>query len=495
MNIPYQLLQVIVIPIFAAIICAVSGKRLGKNLAWIALIALAYTTLLLANVGYNLWISGGQISESYPWSTSVLNLNFGFLADGLSLPVAIIINIICAASAIYSFRYMEHRIEALYGKEDKTKYSIYYSFLLLLPVSFVGISLSTNLIEMFLFTELALVPTYVIIDYFGYLDKHRIAIMSFMWGQAGAAVFLIGVVLASAGDGSFEISALSTLNGTSLGFLVCLFIIIGWLVKMATFGFHVWVPYVDAEPPTSMAAILAIIVGLGSYVIARLLFVQLYTSFQVFSVPLMILAIITLIYGAFLTLAQDDVKRLYACSTISQTAYSLLGIASLTTLGAEGGVFYFISHILGKFILFSVAGIIVTQTGVRNIKEMGGLAHKMPLTATLCIVGSMILSAMPPTSGFQAEWILFSGVFQQGINGATINIVIAVIGIFATFLTAVYTFWPVIRIFFGELPSSLEKAKEAPLSMTIPLFILVILALIIGIYPALITHFLSAFFI
>jgi NADH-quinone oxidoreductase subunit M len=318
--------------------------------------------------------------------------------------------------------------------------------------------------------------------------------MYFLWNHVGAALFLIGIVLAFSGSGSFSITSLSMISGTSLGFWVCLLILLGWLVKMATFGFHVWIPYAHGNSPTSIAAIIATIVGLGNYVIVRLLYGQMFTTFQVFSIPLMILALVTMIYGAFLTMAQDDVKRMYACSTISQTAYSLLGIASLTALGAEGGVFYFISHTLGKCILFSVAGILVTQTGIRNMKEMGGLARKMPLTATLCIIGSIILSAMPPLSGFQAEWILFSGIFQRGINGATLNLAIAVIGIFATFLTIVYTFWPVTRIFFGELPASLSDAKEAPLSMLVPLFALAGVSIIIGVYPGLITRLLGAFF-
>jgi NADH-quinone oxidoreductase subunit M len=219
----------------------------------------------------------------------------------------------------------------------------------------------------------------------------------------------------------------------------------------------------------------------------------MFASFQFYSLPLMILAVVTMIYGAYLTMGQNDVKRLFACSTIGQTSYSILGLASMTALGVEGGVFYFISHILGKAILFSVAGILVTQTGTRNIKEMGGLAQKMPLTATLCLLGAMILSAIPPLSGFQGEWLLFTGVFQQGLT-STVYLIIAVIAVFATFLTAVYTFWPAIRIFFGPLSPSMEKVKEAPLTMTVPLCILAVLSVLIGLFPEIILHFLSSVF-
>ena len=490
MLVPYALLQVIIGPIAVTFLSVFLGKKVGKRLGWIAFGILAYTSLLLINAGLELWKSNGQIYEEYYWSTAVFNLKFGFLADGLSLPVAFIMNIICAACAVYSIHYIEHRIEQLYGKKETGMYTVYYSIYLLFAVGLVGVALSTNLIQLYLFVELVLIPAYIIIDFFGYGDRHRIAMMYFIWNHIGAALFLVGVVSAYIGTGSFEVNALSTLSGTSLGFWVCFLILVGWLVKMATFGFHVWLPYAHSESTTSITPMIATIVGLGSYVFARLLFGELPKTFEVFSVPLMILALITIVYGAFLTMAQDDIKRLYACSTISQSAYSLLGIASLTTMGVTGGVFYFLSHILGKCILFSAAGILLVQTGARNIKEMGGLGRKMPLTATLCILGSMILSAIPPLSGFQAEWIMFVGIFQLGSYNAMLNLIVAMVGIFATFLSVVYTFWPIARVFFGPLPASLENVKEAPLSMIIPLFVLALVSFLIGVFPELITNFL-----
>ena len=490
MQIPYMLLQTVLVPTLSAPILALLGQKIGKRVGWIACGILTYTTLLLIIAGVNLWNGVVPIQEEYTWSTSVFSLQFGFLADGLSLPVAFIMNLVCAACAAYSIHYMEHRIDQLY-EGRKGMHAIYYAIYLLFAVGLVGVALSTNLIELYLFVELTLVPSYIMIDLYGYVDRHRIAMMYFIWNHVGAALFLIGVVLAAVGSGgNFGVNAISSISG-ALSFWVCLLILIGWLVKMATFGFHVWLPYAHGEHPTSIAAIIATIVGLGNYVIVRLLIEQIPATFQIFSLPLMILALITMVYGAFLTIAQDDIKRLYACSTISQTAYSLLGLGSLTAIGITGGVFYFLSHTIGKCILFSVAGIILCQTGIRDMRKMGGLAKKMPLTATLCVLGSMILSAIPPLSGFQAEWIMFTGIFKQGTLGTTLNLVIAIIGIFATFLTTVYTFWPVMRVFFGPLPKSLENVKEAPLSMTAPLLILALVSFVLGIYPDLAMKFLS----
>lgn len=493
MQTQYLLVQTIIVPLITAVICAFTGKRLKKNLGWVAFAGGVYTTAILAYVGSQLWIQGGAITESYAWGTVVFNLKFDLLADGLSLPVALVMSLICTVMTVYSINYMDHRIEVLYGKERPSMYSLYYALFLLFPLGLIGAALSSNTIELFLFLESGLVPFYVLMDQFGYLDRHRIAMMSFIWTQAGAATYFIGALIAGVSAGSFEISSLSVLSGTAIGFWVCLLILVGFLIKMGTFGFHVWLPYVHAEHPTSIAAILATIVGLQSYLIARLLYGQMFESFQVFSIPLMVLALVTMIYGAYLSMGQDDVKRLFACSTIGQTGYSLLGIASMTALGVSGGVFYFLSHILGKAILFSVAGILVVQTGTRNIKEMGGLASKMPLTATLCIMGAMVLSAIPPLSGFQAEWTMFVGIFQRGI-GSSPYLIMAIIGILVTFLTSVYTFWPTIRIFFGQVSPAMEKVKEAPLSMTIPLVVLAATSLLIGLFPDVIMHFLTSVF-
>ena len=238
---------------------------------------------------------------------------------------------------------------------------------------------------------------------------------------------------------------------------------------------------------------MAVVSGIGTYVIARLLFLGMPTIFQSFSLPLMAWAVLTMFYGGAVTLAQNDVKYIFAWSTMSQNAYSILGLASASALGAAGGVFYFGSHILGKFVMFAVAGILVTQTGLRDVKKMGGLASKMPFTAALFVLGALILSAVPPTSGFQAEWIMFAGIFSQGASGSSAYLAVAILGLIATLLTVAYTFWPIKRIFFGQLASGLENVTDAPLTMTLPLLAIVVASIIIGIYPDVVVKFLTGF--
>jgi formate hydrogenlyase subunit 3/multisubunit Na+/H+ antiporter MnhD subunit len=489
----YLLLQSVVVPIVAAALCYLAAPKLGKRVGWLAFASLFISTLFLLGFAWSQLFSGGpSIFESYAWAPSA-GLAFGFLADGLSFPVAILVNLVLAATAVYSMPYMQTRIKGLFGAERPARYGIYYMNFLLVSAGLIGIVLSTNLIELYLFLELVLIPTFVIITLFGYVDKERVGIIYIIWNQLGAFVFLAGIALSYVATGGFDIASMGAAQTSSLAYWIAGLILVGWLLKMAVFGLHMWLPITEAEPPTSFAPTMAVVSGIGAYVIARLLFFGMPTTFHAFSLPLMVWAVLTMFYGGAVTLAQNDVKYLFAWSTMSQNAYSVLGLASASALGAAGGVFYFGSHILGKFVLFAVAGILLTQTGFRDVKKMGGLAAKMPLTASLFVLGALILSAVPPTSGFQAEWIMFAGIFSQGAQGSSTYLLVALLGIIATMLTVAYTFWPVKRIFFGPLASGLDEVKEAPMMMTLPLLALVVASILIGIYPDLVTKFLVGF--
>jgi len=492
---PY-LLQSVVIPIAAAAVCYFTAGLLGKNVGWIAFLGISFTTVALLLFGAGQIYNGGSpLFESYTWAgASQANiLTFGFYADNLSFPVVIVMNLVLAATTVYSMPYMEKRIQALYNGSNPARFGLYYLNLLFVAAGLDGIALSTNLIELYLFLELVLIPTFVIISLFGYVQKERVGIIYIIWNQLGAFLFLAGIALAYAAKGSFMISALVAVQGTSLAYWIAGLILVGWLVKMGIFGLHMWLPITEAEPPTAFAPTMAVVSGVGTYVIARVLLFGMPSTFQAFSLPLMAWAVITMFYAGAVAVAQTDVKYLFAWSTMSQNAYSILALASFSVLGVAGGVFYFVSHIIGKFVMFAVAGILLTQTGLRDSRQMGGLAGKMPFTAALFVIGALILSAVPPTSGFQAEWMMFAGIFSKGAAGSSSYLAVALLGLIATLFTVAYTFWPIRKIFFGALPSSLEGVRDAPLAMTLPLLAMVVLSILIGIYPDLISKFLISF--
>lgn len=482
--IPYILLQTIVVPVIASLFILVTRRKIGKKVRFIPGITLLYTTALICIATISVY-QGTPIREEYGWGPYV---TFGLLADGLSIPVALIINIICTALAFYSLHYVEHRIEVIYGEEDeKTQLAYFTTFFwlyLLFPAAFIGICFATNLIVIYLFIELMVIPLYFIMSFFGYVERFRVAVMCFLWGVVGGTFVLFGSVLVYSQIGTFEIARLGELAGNPMTFWIALLILLGVSTKLAIFPLHVWMPSVHAEHPTCIAGLLAVYANIGAYVLVRVLIIPLHNDLKVFSVPLMVLALITIVYGALLTLAQTDVKRLCACSTIGQISYSVLGLGALTIWSIEGGMFYFLSHILGKAILFSTAGIVVYVTGIRDMNKMGGLVHKMPLSATLWILSAIILTGVPISSGFTGKWILFTGVFAAYPGSA--GLVIASLGIFSTILTAAYTFWAAYRIFFGPPKPELlndPKIRDPPLTMSIPLLILAVISFVIAVYP------------
>jgi len=484
----YLLLQTIGIPVLAAIFIFCMRYRIGRKAGWIAGGSLLYTTFLLCLAAPRVY-QGSKIYEEY--FRIAPGVNLGLMADGLSLPVALIANFLCAVLAFFSIPYAAHRIEIIYGEADPRSwlryYTRYFYLYLLFPVGFVGVSLAANIIALYFFLELLTIALYFLMAYFGYRERSRVALMCLLWGFFSAVFFLAASVLTYTQIGSFEIAKLYLLAGNPWTVWIGSLFLIGLSAKLAIFPFHVWMPWVHAEHPTCIAGLLAVYANIAAYIIVRLLIVPLHVDFQVFSLPLMVMALVTMVYGSFLTMAQTDIKRVAACSTISQIAYSVLGLGALTFTSVEGGMFFFLSHIMGKTIFFSTAGIVVYITGVRDMREMGGLARKMPLTAFLWIIGAMMLSGFPPFSSFTAEWIMFTGIFERGMRDSTV-LVIAILGVLAILLTVGYTFSVVKKVFFGPLkPHFLDdRIKDPPLTMSIPLLSVAGVSIILGMYPKII---------
>ncbi len=485
---PFLLLQTIVAPLAASALIFLIKTEDRRIAARITIGALVYTTVLLGQAILRLG-SHGAFNEIYPVGPQVsLNL----LADGLSVPMALIINVICLALAFYSCRYVGHRIELIHPNADGPTVTIYYkrffSLFLFFPCGFMGVSFSTNLIAMYLFMELlTIVPLYFIMAQFGYSDyisRYKVALMCLFWGIAGATFFLIAILLGFTHIGSFEIADLPRLAGQPQTFWIILLLLVGLSTKLAIVPLHVWMPWVHAEHPTCIAGLLAVYANIAVYVIVRVLILPLPMDMRPFSVPIMVMAFITMAYGAFLTLAQTDAKRFCACSTISQISYSVFGVGAMTVIGVEGGLFYFFSHIIGKTILFSTAGILVYTTETRDMRQMGGLWAKMPLTAILWIASALILSAMPPFSGFVGKWHLFTGAFQA-MQHHPVGLIFVVLAVLSTLLTLIYTFLIGVRIFFGPLkaPSTAHELKDPPWTMSAPLLALSLMALIMGLFP------------
>ena len=477
-----QILQIILVPFVFVFITYYAGVKWGSKAGWLSFIALGYSTFLTLLTG---WQGGGQ--ELYDWRPIG---TFGLNADGLSIPVLFTIALLCTLMSIYSIPYMAHIIG-----DRKEEFGLYYALLLLYSVGMMGAVLATNLIEFYLFFELMLIPSYFLIARWGYGDRDRISFMYFMWTHVGALAFLAGILWV--GYLSGLIFDMTKIAATSIPEIYRLSIVglmvVGLLVKMAAFGLHIWLPHAHAEAPTPISALLSpAMIGIGGYAIVRIVMTILPKAFFEISTALAIWAVVTMFYGAAMALVQDDIKRLLAYSSISQMGYILLGISSFQLLGVSGSMFQYVSHGLGKGILFMIAGTIIMQAhGLRSISRMGGLAYKMPITATAALLGFLTIMGIPPTSGFISEFLIFAGSFRGALSiDSTLRLSISILAVISTALTAGYSLWAVKRIFFGPLPSELTNVTEAPWLVTGPLLVLSATSLIIGVYPDVVERFL-----
>src|SRR2546425_372338 len=258
------------------------------------------------------------------------------------------------------------------------------------------------------------------------------------------------------------------------------------LIEFYLFFEIILVPSAYAEAPTPISAILAAaMTGIGGYATVRIVITIFPQSFLTFSAFFAGRALITMIYGSAMALVQDDIKRLLAYSSISQMGYILFGLAAFNSFGVSGSMFQYVSNGTAKGILFIVVGAVMLQVrGERSLSKLGGLASKMPITATAAFIGSLTLAGLPSTNGFLSEFFLFQGGFVRATDTASeYRLVIAALGIIATVLTAGYSLMAMKKIFFGAPNSDTSEVKEAPWTITLPLITLSVVTIILGIYP------------
>jgi proton-translocating NADH-quinone oxidoreductase chain M len=570
------LLAALFIPLLLSPLVYVLGRKLGTNFAtWFSFSALAISTILIMIPAMGLGGDSSKIyQESYQWGQFG---NFGLRLDGLSLPFALIIYILCTVLALYSKPYMIHRIiesanemlgvgpnsskgsksnftdtgekngqysndryngtlkdedlpnqsknsnnsqenytrvdssqsqlSTLVPKEVKqyvnTQVGLYFALYLAFSMGMMGTVLATNLIEFFVFFELMLIPSFFLIAFYGYGARRRIALMFLFWTHVGAVVLLLGLLAMGFFAGGFDYDTVRA-NVTKIPAqwmsIIIFSLVVGLGVKLAAFLLHIWLPYAHSEAPTPISALLSpAMIGIGAYGLIRLWLELLTGNYTQYSIYINIWGLATMIYGGAMALMQDDIKKVLAYSSISQMGYILFGIGSESILGITGGVLIYVTHGLGKAILFMMAGSIILQTGTRSMSKLGGLAGKMPYTAVIAMIGALTIIGIPPTSGFMSEWILFAGALQTAVyESDTLRVILFGFGILTTVLTSAYILWMYKRVFFGKIPERLVSVTDPSKYITVTMGVLAGLSLIIGVYPDPIlnpvTHYVESIF-
>jgi proton-translocating NADH-quinone oxidoreductase chain M len=532
----YYLLAATFIPLLLAPVAYVIGRRAGvKAVTWFSFAALAVSTGLLIIPAIGVYTGQQTVYvEQYAWGQFG---DFGLRLDGLSLPFALIIYILCTVIALYSRPYMVHKVSedlpghgnggvggigrhgsstgnsnadssvhtthGLPGKNigsgsqttvlDTQQYvnnqiALYFALYLAFSMGMLGTVLATNLIQFYVFFELMLVPSFFLVAFYGYGARRRIALMFFFWTHVGAVVLLLGLLAMGFFAGGFDFDTIKA-NASNIPAqwlpLIVFALVIGLGVKLAAFLLHIWLPYAHAEAPTPISALLSpAMIGIGAYGLLRLWMELLTGSYEQYSLYINMWGLATMIYGGAMALMQDDIKKVLAYSSISQMGYILFGLSSESILGITGGTMMYVTHGLGKAILFMMAGSIILQTGTRSMSKLGGLAGKMPYTAVLAMIGALTIIGIPPTSGFMAEWILFNGVLQTAsAEMDPLRTTMFALGILTTVLSSAYILWMYKRIFFGKIPEHLAHVKDSNRYITATMAVFAAMTLIIGVYP------------
>jgi NAD(P)H-quinone oxidoreductase subunit 4 len=410
-----------------------------------------------------------QLSEYLPW-ISWLGLNYNLGLDGLSFPL-ICLNSLLTVFAIYN------------SSQSIQRPRFYYAMLLLLSGGVAGAFLAQDLLLFFLFYELEIVPLYFLIAIWGG-QKRGYAAMKFLLYTALSGILVLisflGLVWLS-GANSF---AYESLRGHTLPVATQLWLLapllIGLFIKIPIFPFHTWLPDAHVEASTPISVLLAgVLLKLGTYGLLRFA-VGLFREGWVTLAPyLATLAAISALYGASCAIAQKDMKKVVAYSSIAHMAYILLAAAATTRLSLTASILQMVSHGLISALLFILVGLVYKKTGSRDVDYLRGLLNPekgLPIAGSLMILGVMASAGIPGMIGFICEFLVFRGSFPI----FPVQTLLCLIG---TGLTAVYFLLMVNKVFFGRLTPELAQIPKVLWSERIPAVVLALLIVALGLQP------------
>jgi len=527
------LMASIFLPLLLAPLTYFLGKRRGTSfVTWFTFAILVVCTILLIIPALTISEENPVYEESYVWSQFG---NFGLRLDGFSIIFAVTIYVLSAVIAVFSREYMIRKIagdfdnlemssldssnnnndtnnseeklntnnsyrggmgelKSLYRIEPSSKQHIdtqmglYFALFLTFTMGMVGTVLSTNLIEFYVFFELMLVPAFFLIALYGYSTRKRVSLMFFFWTHVGAVLLLLGMLAMGLFAGGFDFETIKS-NVSKIPSqwmtLIVFAVVIGIAVKLGAFLLHIWIPHTYAESPTPISALIAgPMSAIGVYALLRIWIDLLAVSYSEYSIYINFWGVITMIYGGAMALMQDDIKKLLAYSSISHMGYIIFGLGSQSMLGVTGSALMWIPHALGETILFLMAGSLILRTGTRSMSNLGGIARKMPYTATIAMIAVLTMIGVPPTSGFMAEWILFTGALQTGTeNMDSFRVILFSLAILTTILTSSYLLVMYKKIFFGKISPRFEKLRDVNRYAILPMAFLAGVTLFLGVYP------------
>jgi NADH-quinone oxidoreductase subunit M len=468
-----ELSLLIFIPAVAALAVMVLPQRYEQQAKWVALAAsLAILGLSIQMfLAFELDHSGFQYVVREDWvDIGSFNLQYFLGVDGLSMPLLVLTTFLTLASVLISFN-ITMRPRA------------YFACLLLLASSVIGVFSALDFLLFFLFWELELFPMFLLIAVWGSGRKEYSATKFVLYTIAGSAFMLVGILVLAFNQNTFDIEKLgqADFQDTLIPLTwVFLLLFIGFAVKLPVVPLHTWLPDAHSDAPTAVSVMLAgVLLKMGGYGIIRMCVTIMPEQADDYSIWFVAIGAASVLYGAFITLRQTDVKRLIAYSSVSHMGLVLLGIGALGKVAIMGATYQMLAHGVITGLLFVMVGLMYERTHTREISRLGGLARQMPLITTGMVFAGFASLGLPALGGFIAEITVFLGAFQRYEWAVLMSI-------FGVVLSAGYVLWMLERVVFGPVRHEWDDVSDQKQWWEHSVvLVLAVLVVVLGVYPAL----------
>lgn len=417
------------------------------------------------------------VEGPYDWIKS-FNIQYYLGIDGISVTMVLL-------TALLSFIC----IFASWGIEKAVK--AYFALFLLLDTGMMGVFSSLDFFLFYIFWEVMLLPMYFLIGIWGGPRREYAAIKFFLYTLFGSVFMLIAMLWMYFGTNPHTFNMMTLMQSQSafphhVQVILWLGLFLGFAIKVPLFPFHTWLPDAHVEAPTAISVILAgVLLKMGTYGILRFNFGMLPEATAQFGEAMMAIGVINILYGAFCAMAQKDLKKLVAYSSVSHMGFVMIGMASFTPEGIKGAVLQMFNHGTITAMLFLLVGVIYDRAHHREIEKFGGLLNRTPIYSTITALAFFAALGLPGLSGFISEILCFIGAFQRNKLAAAFSVTSVVI-------TAAYMLWTYQRMFLGPLNEKYKDLDDMVLIDKKHFFLgrefftllpLAVIVILLGVYP------------